>query len=91
MKRTVFDVIFFISLFIFPWWLNVILAFIGVFIFKNFYEFIISGIIIYSIYFIFNGSLLTSPIYFFTIVILLYVGIQIFRHKIILYNNDLPY
>ncbi len=88
MKRGIFDVIFFIFLFIFPWWINVILAFIGIFIFKDFYEFIISGIIIYSLYIIPGNNLITSLISFFAIIIVLYISIQILRRKIILYNNN---
>ncbi len=88
MKRGIFDVIFFMSLFIFPWWLGVLLAFIGIFIFKDFYEFIISGIIIYSLYIIPGNNLITSLISFFTITVVLYISIQILRRKIILYNNN---
>jgi len=86
MKRGIFDVILFLSLFIFPWWIGAILALVGIFIFKNFYEFILSALIIYSLYFIQGNSLIASPFYFFTIIIIIYFGIQILRNRIILYD-----
>lgn len=86
MKRGIFDIIFFLSLFILPWWIGVIFAFIGIFLFKDFYEFIVSGIIIYSLYIIPGNGLITSPIFFSAILIILYIGIQAFRSKIILYK-----
>jgi len=87
MKRGIFDLVFFIILFTTPWWLGVLFAFFGVFFFENFYEFIISGIIIYSLYTIPGSSIFTSLVSFFSIIVLLYVFIQLLRDKIIFYNN----
>jgi hypothetical protein len=91
MKRGVFDVVLFLSLFVLPWWLSVFLMLVGIFLFKNFYEFIVSGVIIYALYIIPGKGLFNSPIYFSAILLLLYLGIQILRHKIILYKNDFSY
>lgn len=88
MKRGIFDIALFLSLFLLPWWLGVLLAFVGIFLFRNFYEFIISGIIIYSVYIVPGKTLITSPLYFSVIILLIYIGIQILRQKIILYKND---
>lgn len=89
MKRIIFDISMFLSLFIFPWYVAVILALIGIFIFTQFYEFIGVGIIIYALYTIPGDSLLTSPLWFPVFVSLLYIGIQIARRYIILYKNEI--
>ena len=91
MKRVIFDIILFLSLFILPWWVGIILSFVGIFLFKNFIEFIVSDIIIYALYVIPGKGLIDSPIYFSAIVLIVYLGIQVFRRKIILYKNDLSY
>lgn len=91
MKRAFFDLFLFLFLFIFPWWVGVILSFIGIFLFRNFIEFIISGIIIYSLYIISGNGFINSPIYFSGIILMIYLGVQVFRRKIILYKNDLSY
>ncbi len=87
MKRGIFDIVLVLLLFILPYWVGIILMFVGIFLFKNFYEFIISGTILYSLYTIPGNNLITSPILFFTIVIIIYIFIQILRHKIIFYNR----
>ncbi len=88
MKRGIFDIILFLSLFILPWWVGAILAMVGIFVFKKYYEFIISGMIIYSIFTIPGSGLLTSSISFFALLIILYQGIQILRRRIILYDSS---
>ncbi len=91
MKRVIFDAILFLSLFILPWWVGAVLVFIGIFLFKNFIEFIVSLIIIYALYIIPSEGLITSPISFSAIILIIYLGIQILRHRIILYKNDFSY
>lgn len=86
-KRVVFDVILFISVFVFPWWISVLLSLIGIFAFNNFYEFIIIGVIIYSLYFIPGRRILSSPIFFSGSVIVSYFIIQYVRDNIILYKK----
>jgi len=86
MKRGVFDIIFFLIIFILPWWVSVILAFAGVFIFKNFYEFIIASLILYSLYFIGSTRFLAYPYYFFAVIIIVYVILQLIRRRIIFYS-----
>jgi hypothetical protein len=91
MKRVIFDIILFLSLFILPWWVGVVFALVGIFVFKNYIEFIISGIIIYALYIIAGRGLINSPIYFSASILIIYFGIQMFRRKIILYKNDFSY
>ena len=87
MKRVIFDVILLISVFVFPWWISVLLLLIGIFIFKNFFEFIVANIIIYSLYAVSNDRLISSPVFFSALIIVLYIAIQIIRNNIILYKK----
>lgn len=87
MKRTIFDIILFIFLFISPWWVIVPIAFVGMFIFKNFYEFIVSILIIYSLYYVPKNGIINSEIFFFAIVILIFIIVQYLKNNIILYKK----
>lgn len=87
MKRAIFDIILFIFLFIFPWWVIVPIAFIGMFIFKNFYEFIVSVLIIYSLYSVPRNGVLNSAVFFFTIVFFIFIIVQYLKNNIILYKK----
>lgn len=88
MKRVIFDVLFIIFIFILPWWVGVILALVGVFLFNKFYEFIVSLVILYSLYMI-EGATKTSSIIFSAILInVIYFGIQILKNRISFYKSD---
>lgn len=91
MKRVIFDIILFLFLFILPWWVGFFMIFIGIFLFKNYIEFIVSGIIIYALYIIPGKGFFNSPIYFSAFILIIYLLIQILRHRIILYKNDFSY
>lgn len=86
-KRVIFDLILFISIFIFPWWVSVLLSLIGIFIFEKFYEFIIVCTIIYVLYSSLKYGLISSPIFFSLIIIIAYILFQLIRSNIILYNK----
>jgi hypothetical protein len=87
MKRIIFDIILFTSVFIFPWWISILLLFVGIFIFDNFYEFIIASVIIYALYSVPEHGLISSPIFFSSVIIILYIIIQSIRNNIILYKK----
>lgn len=87
MKRVIFDVILFISVFVLPWWVSALLLFVGIFIFNNFYEFIVFSVIVFSLYSIPSDRLITSPIFFSLTIIILYILIQSIRNNIILYKK----
>lgn len=87
MKRVIFDIVLLISVFVFPWWISVLLLLVGIFIFKNFIEFIVTNVIIYSLYAVPNDRLITSPVFFSALIIVLYVIVQIIRNNIILYKK----
>jgi hypothetical protein len=88
MKRGIFDLILFLSLFLTPWWVGVFLALGGLFLFKNFYEFFVAGVIFYSLYLIADKGLISLPILFSTFLIFFYFIIQALKQKIILYKNE---
>jgi len=87
MKRIIFDVVLFTSVFIFPWWISILLLFIGIFIFNNFYEFIIANVVIYSLYAISGNRIISSPIFFSSVLIILYIIIEYIKNNIILYKK----
>ena len=87
MNRVIFDVILFISVFIFPWWVSFLLLIIGIFIFNNFYEFLITSVVIYSLYVVPDGRIISSQVYFPLIIIIFYITIQSIKNNIILYKK----
>lgn len=88
MKRVIFDLILLVLIFIFPWWVSLFFILLGIFIFNNFYEFIISGVIIYFIYVPSGNQLIYSPILFSITIIISYIIIQLIRDNIILYKKN---
>ena len=87
MKRVLFDILLLISVLMLPWWLSVVLALGGIFVFKNFYEFIVAGVIMYSLYAIPGTGFLSSPFWFPFLIGVLYIAIQIIKRNIILYKQ----
>ena len=88
MKRAIFDILLFIFVFILPWWGTLVWAIFGLFIFKDFYEFLASSVMIYvistpRIYSIFNHSL-----FVYLSIIIFYLVSQFIRRHIILYKNE---
>ena len=86
-KRVIFDIILFLSIFIFPWWVSLFLVAVGIFLFNNFYEFIVSSLIIYCLFAVGGGRFISSPIYFSLIIIFTYIFIQFIRSNMILYKK----
>jgi len=87
MKRIYFDILLFISIFIFPWWVSFLFLIIGIFLFDNFYEFIIASLIIFIIYSPNDERLISSPLFFSSTIIVLYFIVQYIRSNIILYKK----
>jgi hypothetical protein len=90
MKRVIFDIVLFLSLFALPWWITGILAFSGMFIFSRFYEFLFVWLIFYALYAA-GSRVIASPLWFSIIVTGIFIGIQSLRTYIILYKNEIPY
>ena len=75
-------------MFILPWWVGVTLVLIGIFLFDKFYEFIITLVILYSLYMI-EGTTKTSTLILGAISInAIYFGIQILKSRISFYKSD---
>lgn len=89
MKRIFFDILLFLSVFVFPWWMSALLALLGVLLFKDFYEFLMVGIIIYILYAIPGKEIITSQIWYHVILISIFAGIQFIHHRTILYKNEI--
>ncbi|HMO78778.1 MAG TPA: hypothetical protein PJ997_00800 [Candidatus Paceibacterota bacterium] len=49
-KRIIFGIFAILGAFLFPWWLAIIISFFGILYFDNFYEIILVGIILDSLY-----------------------------------------
>ncbi len=91
MKRLIFNTFLFLSIFLLPWWIVLILSIIGLFIFTSFYEFIISNIIIYVLYSVPLNTFLNKSIFVYAGIIIFYLIAEYLRRHIILYKNEIPY
>ncbi len=89
MKRVVFDTLLLLSVFILPWYISGIIAFIGILAFKQFYEFIIMWITMYSMFAIPEVNLLSNSTWFTLIVSIVYIAIQYLRLNMIIYKNEI--
>ena len=87
MKRILFDLLLFVLLLISPWWISLSLLLVGIFVFKNYYEFIIGFFIVYSVYAVSREGIIYSPVFFTSIIILSYIMIQYLKNNIILYKK----
>jgi hypothetical protein len=91
MKRVIFDIFLFIFVFVLPWWVTLLWAIVGLFIFKNYYEFLISGIIFYVISTTREYAFINKSLVFYFSIIIFYLISQYIRRHIILYKNEIPY
>lgn len=86
MKRVLFDILLFISVFTLPWWVSMILLLIGIFKFKNFYEFIIAIIFMYSLFRTDTDLLISSPYFVLSVAFVFYIGVQYLKSNMIAYK-----
>jgi len=86
-KRIVFDLLLFLSVFIFPWWVSFILALGGIFIFRNFYEFIVISIMYYSLFANISTRLISSPIFFAVVIAIIFFVIQVLKDNLSFYKK----
>lgn len=66
-----------------------VLVFVGIFMWKNFYEFILIWVIMYSLFAIPDNRFISNPVWFSLMIGLVYVGIQTFRRSMIIYKNEI--
>ncbi len=89
MRRAFFDIALFLSLFILPWWITAILALIGMFLFKRFYEFLVVSIVFYSLFGYQSGRIIASPLWYPLIVCTVFMSIEYIKKNMILYKNEI--
>lgn len=59
-KRVLFSVFLFLSVFFFPWWFTIALSVFGIFFFKSFYEALIVGVFMDTLYGGISGKFLSE-------------------------------
>jgi len=91
MKRVFFDILLIVSIFILPWWVTLIWAIIGLFVFINYYEFLASSIIIYILSTAREFSFINKSFFIYFLIIIFYLIVQYIRRHIILYKNETPF
>ncbi len=84
MKRIVADIILFLSLLLFPWWVSLLLGLFLAFQFRNFYEIILAGL---SLDLLFDGS--AGGFHFFFLVLFFGAFLVSFlvKEKLIFYTE----
>lgn len=87
MTRIFFDLALFLSILFLPWWANLFLAFLGLFLFKNFYEYLIYGTIVFVLFSPMSNRTISSPVYFSIILISSFVLIEAIKRNIIFYKK----
>lgn len=87
MNRVAFDIIVCISLWLCPWWVVSVVAFIGLISYKDFYEFLFVGSIIFALYNIPTRGIMTSPLWYSLTLSVIYLGIQLSRRYITYYKT----
>ena len=91
MKRVIFDILLFLFIFLLPWWAILIWVIVGLFVFVNFYEFLVACIIIYGLTAIPQAKFLNSSILYYLGIVVFYILVQYLRRHIILYKNEIPH
>jgi len=88
-KRVFFDIGLLFLVIILPWWASLLILFLGIFIFNDFYEFIVASTIIYIMYSAPTTKIISSPYFFPIIIFAIYFGLQFIKSNIILYKNEI--
>ena len=91
MKRAFFDLFLILFIFLAPWWLTVILSIAGMFLFKNFFEFIVANVAIVLLSTTGNEHLTTKTFLIYSAIVIIYILAQYLRSQIILYRNEISY
>lgn len=87
MKRVFFDIVLFLTILFLPWWAGFLMAFIGLFVFNNFYEYLAYGVIIFIFYGPMSNTLISSPVYFSLILTTSFTLIEFVKTNIIFYKK----
>ncbi len=85
-RRFIFTVLFFLSIFLFPWYLTVLFA-LALIIVSPGYEIVIGGLIIDFIYGVSVPSFFTSPFSFTIFFSLVYVASYFIKKYLVFYDD----
>lgn len=86
-SRIIFTILFFLSIFLFPWYITVFFALALVIVAPG-YEIIIGGLIIDFIYGAVVPSFYTSPFSFTVFFGLIYIGSYFIKKRLVFYQDD---
>lgn len=87
MKRVFFDVLLVLCLFLVPWWAGFLLSVIGIFLFKNFYEFLLYGVFVYATYGFASDRLISGRLWLPAILLIIFFLIVKLKKIIIFYRQ----
>lgn len=87
LKRIITGIFIFLCIFWAPWWVTILIASAGVFVFNNYIEFIFTGLIMYSIYGVGSMGILGSTLYLPVILVGIYLIFSFIKKYIIIYNK----
>ncbi|PIP87321.1 hypothetical protein COW81_00835 [Candidatus Campbellbacteria bacterium CG22_combo_CG10-13_8_21_14_all_36_13] len=82
MNRLALDIIFFLSVFLFPWWLVMVFGVVLAFIFKNYFEIVFAGIIIDMIFGDKGIFLLPFPIFYTLLFLIIVVLVNLVKTRL---------
>ncbi len=87
MQRLLFDLLLFVSVLVFPWWLSLVLAIVGFFIFPKFIEYLICCIILFVLYSYKNGTFWSTNIFLAFFTTFSYLLMMFLKRNIIYYKK----
>jgi len=86
-RRVFFTILFFLSTFLFPWYVTILFAFALVAVAPG-YEIIIGGLILDFVYGAVVPNFFTSPFSFTIFFGLLYLGSHIIKKRLVFYQDE---
>lgn len=85
-QRIIIDFILFLGIFLFPFWLNLIIGVVCLFVFRNFYEFVVFSMLADILYGGNAGYALGVPFFLTIISVSAYSIIFFLKQRLINYN-----
>lgn len=86
MNRVIFDIFLFLSVFLLPWWVVLVLSLVGIFIFDQYYESVVAMILLQVLYSGLSSRVISSTFYYPLIVISVYYLLTIVKKSIFIKN-----
>lgn len=86
MNRVIFDIFLFLSVFLLPWWVVLILSLVGIFIFDQYYESVVAMILLQVLYSGLGSRVISSTFYYPLIIIIVYYLLTVLKKFILIKN-----